>query len=212
MTIKKVFLLSMLVLTTACFANDEFIIKSDDVRKTKKMSKNELKENIGQATKDAFNVSSVLGSSLGQLQQTVASLQTCACTKSSASVKNFQEFLQALGHLSLESGRMQVTLANIQQHFSQVVERLVDNKAPFKKAKPGDLNEALSVVQKIYNQLNVEISSCKKIASTIKDSEDKQLENSIKAVRDAGAKLVSLNSELQKSKDLLNNSKCLKLS
>jgi hypothetical protein len=208
-----VIIASLLVVSSVCNADDEFIIKPENSsKKAKKQSKNELKEDIGQATKDAFNISSLLGTQLGNLQQTLASLQMALGAQTILTAQNFKEFMEALGHTESESGKLQISLSNIQQRFSKIIEKLVDNRPPFKKAKPAELTEALNSVQKVYEHLNAEITSCQKITQAIKNANVNELQNTIKVVLSARTSLTSLNADIQKSKDLLNNTKCLNVS
>lgn len=98
-----------------------FIVQSQ-ATKTIKHSSNALKEMIGESARDVFKHSIKLAKQLGQAHVTLAS------------TKN-------IDGLHRELGAWQVELASLQSHCSTIVEKLIENKKPFKKASKQELQD-----------------------------------------------------------------------
>jgi hypothetical protein len=110
------FVLILLCLTTHSFTKKQknsFLIST----RRRRVSKNELKENIGEKLKCALRHCCSLTNELGKIQQQIASFQ---------------------------------------RRLISSVERLVENKKSFRKAKRKDLSEAFETISKITSQLKIQ--------------------------------------------------------
>jgi len=204
-------LLSMPFATTLMAENnDEFLIKSEPKQKNKKLSKNELKENIGQATQEAFDCSLSLSKSLGTFQLDLANLQVNV--NSIESSKKLQELVQTSGKVNQETGKMQLALVSMQHQFSKIIEKLIDNRPPFKKAKTPELNEALSALQQSHHQLTCEIAACNKLQNVLKKVDKNNLAASTTATQQAANSLHQIVVDLKQIEQKLNSINCLKVS
>jgi hypothetical protein len=200
------------LLTTSLMAenNDEFIIKFEPKQNNKKLSKNALKENIGEATQQAFDCSLSLGRSLGAFQIDLANLQTSI--NSVESSKKLQELIHVSGKVNQETGKLQLALASMQRQFSKIIEKLIENRRPFKKAKTPELNEALSALQQSHRQITCEIAECNKLQNFIKKADKNNLTASTKTAEQAANSLHQIVCNLKQVEQKLNSINCLKVS
>ena len=115
-----------------------FIIQQPESKK--KQSTNELKEKLGEATEGAFDSTTHVTENLGKLQTALADQH-----------KTF-----GLGVFEVHSalGRVQQTVAHIQRICSSMVKKLIDNEAPFKKARRPVLEKALSTLTLVRTDLS----------------------------------------------------------
>lgn len=121
-----------------------FILPKQNV-KQKKLSKNELKETLGQATKGAFNQTTELSRLLGSVQVEMATLEEQG-TKNKILLP---DITQVIAPLLKELGFFHVHLSQMQSRFAHLVEKLVENQKPFKKASRDQLQDALNVMNSI---------------------------------------------------------------
>lgn len=130
--------LALVVSSTTVSAADQFVL-SKPTHQDKKLSKNELKESIGQEIRDAFNVSTNINKQSGLCQIAMSKVDETA-------YKNIMPLQKTLGELSVE-------LSAVQQKFSHLIERLVDNQKPFKKASHHSLEDAYHILQDVSHGL-----------------------------------------------------------
>jgi hypothetical protein len=196
---------------TQAYGNDggsEFIIKNTSqavlqpaLTQSHSMSKNKLKEEIGDVTRRAFNSSTVLGQVIGGVKISLAD--------------KFPSFYQIksgkiASDVSKNDGLMQVELSGIQSSFSDIISNLVENRGFFKKASRGDLRDLLALMEEMVNNLNSQATSF----STLKHSmikidaskTDLTISDKVKQQFNVSA------CELKKLQDKIKTSKCFKKS
>ena len=111
----------------------EFVI-TPKVAQQKKMSAGAFKEQLGKVTKQAFDQTTVLVHGLGDL----------GCRLSG--IKSSVDCIFVVG-------TMQKDLASLQKKYSSIVEKLVENDKPFKKASKVNLKHANDVLAHAHQQL-----------------------------------------------------------
>ncbi len=118
---------------TCSLKTNLFIVKPEE-KKVSKHSPNALKELIGESFRDAFKHSIALGKELGQFHVAIAAKKEA-------------------GKLHQELGVWQIELAALQQHCSEVLEKLIENQKPFKKASKQELLDAHKNIQDAQERL-----------------------------------------------------------
>lgn len=194
MTIRKLFLSffsGMMFFCMACLASSDgqFVLPK---QKTKKLSKNELKESVGQELRDAFTVTTNVAKSAGKCQVTMGQMHDVG-EKIDSSMRSLQKTF----------GSLHIELAQLQQKFSRLVECLIDDQKPFKHAGREQLQGALSVVQNVGKGLKTNESQLltlekrlEKIASAQEDGKTLAniAKNAADTVSDIKESLASINS------------------
>jgi len=167
----SVFILFMGIVTTALSGQDQdFIIKPI---KTKKLSVNVLKENIGQATKTLFQTTTLLNKNLGSLQLDIAQAQVVFNNKENHTFAT--AVLEQSTKITKIFGTIQIDIASLQDTFSNIIEKLVENQAPFKKASRQELETALTAIQTVDKELVVSIDTCKKMSASLRKQKPTKL-------------------------------------
>lgn len=123
-----------------------FIVKQDD-KKLSKHSANTLKEMLGESARDLFKQAIALSKQLGQCHV----------------VLDHNKEATAL-HKAL--GAWQVEIANVQNHCSEILEKLIENQKPFKKATKQELQAAYTSMQEGMTTMNSLVASIKKHQSS----------------------------------------------
>ena len=190
------FLSAILFASNLIYAQDgtEFIVKK--VPNIKSMSKNKLKEEIGSITRQAFDSSTSLGRTIGNVKINLAD--------------GAEGFYQAqsgkfASNVDKNDGMLQIELADIQGSFSDVISNLVENRGFFKRASRGDLREFLTLMHDMVNDLNVQSTAFNQLKLSIK-TEEKQYTFFEKIKQ----QFCSAASELKKLQEKIKGSKCLK--
>ena len=106
--------------------DENFLVQKRDV--TRKMSKNDLKENIGQQVRDV--------------------LHECA-------------------ELNKQVGKIQVQLSEIEQQLFEKIEKLIDNKPPFKKASHGNLADSFKILSGVRKELQSQVERVSRLSLEI---------------------------------------------
>lgn len=152
---KKMFFIVVLLSVYSCAQAAEFVIEKKTKQETTRYSRTQLKEKIGNLSKDAFHASRGLARHLGKTNMLLADLRE----KKYAQLMNQNDLAQA----QRESGQLQVTIAALQKKFSATIECLLDNRAPFKRAGRNDLSAAHKTMYDIaasLEQHKQQIKSC----------------------------------------------------
>ena len=76
---------------------------------------------------------------------------------------NIKDVLNRCVDLNKNIGQIQIELAAIQKQLFVKVEKLIDNKSPFKKAKTGELSETLRTIKEVKNSFEQQLSSIKSL-------------------------------------------------
>lgn len=109
-------------------ASDQtFIVKQED-KKLTKHSANTLKEMLGEMTRDLFKQTISLHKQLGLFHVAL-------------------DQKKDTGSLHKILGSWQVEVAQLQNHCSDILEKLIDNQKPFKKATKQELQAAYTSMQ-----------------------------------------------------------------
>ncbi len=131
-------LVALTTLFGVALCADQFVLPKQ-TNKDKKLSKNELKESIGQEIRDAFDISTNINKQSGLCQ-------VAMCKVDSLSYQNIVPLQKNLGELHIE-------LAEIQKKFSCLIERLVNNQKPFKKTSRDNLDKSFCVLRDVKHGL-----------------------------------------------------------
>lgn len=136
-----IFLLSYV----AAFASSEFIILPNK-KANISGSKNELKEKLGQSTKQAINFTTDLGKLMGNVKVDFADKSEKVCK------------IGQICQLQKNDGNIQINLSTIQGSFTNLIELLIDNKGFFKKASRSDLSGLVGQMNDICKMLQSQIT------------------------------------------------------
>ncbi len=161
-----------------------FIIKPSTQKK--KLSANALKESIGSTTKEVVEGTTAILNELGLIQHALSSMQKQVAASADTTVA--VSMLSACASATDIIGTLLVDVAKVQKTCSALVSKLIDNDAPFKKAKKGCLDTTLSMIttaeQKLFSALD-QLKSCHQrlktgakkggVATSLLESENKTL-------------------------------------
>ncbi len=184
----------MLVLTGLCFGSVQaqqastFIVKSDE-KKLNKHSANTLKEMLGETARDLFKHSISLSKQLGHFHVAIASKKETA-------------------RLHQELGTWQVEVASLQQHCSEVLEKLIENQKPFKKASKQELQGAYKRMQEALSLVGTLLTQIKTEQSKLEVKQDKSFDDLVNGVVLSVQICVTQTKSVQTS---FNTHSCLKL-
>jgi hypothetical protein len=176
---------------------NEFVIEAKPVKK-KKMSSNELKEEIGQKTKQVFEHSTQLSEQLGKVQCSLSKVQQEAAKKADKP-ETTKNILLSSATVNQALGVINQEIASVQKMCSSVVEKLIDNHKPFKKASKTDLEQTLEQITSAQQTIQTSASSVREIST--------------KTASDISKLASVLGEEEKKLKTMrtaLNNDACLK--
>lgn len=140
---------AIILLPVCGFAGESFILPKQTT-KHKKLSKNEVKEALGQEIRDAFTVATTLVKQAGLCQVAACDVEDAVHTRDAVA---FEQLYKPVGSLHKNLGALHVEIAAVQQRFTILIERLIDNQKPFKKASRDTLNAALDVVRDVHHTL-----------------------------------------------------------
>lgn len=141
----------------------EFVIKKEEpASHLTGMSKNALKEHLGQLTRRVFGQTTALDSTLGAVQQRLARL----CVTVREEIKNSNDMQNSLAlsaKLHGAIGTLLIEKSTVQNKLSAVVENLIENQVPFKSASRKDLRASVTVVEGLNKNLVDRVAALQKI-------------------------------------------------
>ncbi|KKQ10280.1 MAG: hypothetical protein US22_C0065G0002 [candidate division TM6 bacterium GW2011_GWF2_36_6] len=182
----------------------EFVVKKNiqDVPQVRSMSKNRLKEEIGNVIRRAFNSSTSLGKSVGNVKIGLADKVSGFYQADSGNIAS---------EVDKNDGILQVELSDIQSCFSNVISNLVENRGFFKKASRGDLRDFLSLMDEMVSNLNLQVASFNDLKGLIvkKDAKISIEPNIFDKIKQ---QFCSSAVELKRLQEKIKTSKCLKKS
>jgi hypothetical protein len=172
----------------------EFIVKKDS--KLKSMSKNQIKEEIGNITRQAFNWTTSLGCVVGHVKIGLAEKNTEFYKTENSKIAS---------QVDKSDGVLQIGLSGIQSCFSDVISNLVENRGFFKRASRGELSEFLSLMQDMVKDLNNQNSLFNALnTEVVKAEKETNFFDKVKNQFCCSA------NELKKLEEKIKGSKCLK--
>jgi len=182
-----------------------------DTKKTKnqRLSKNALKEKLGQETKTAFHAVARLEHQLGMVQVEYGKIQAQLAEKKD--LMTLQGVLREGSLLNRRLGTLQLELSSLQQLFSRIAEKLVDNQMPFKKADHGVLHDAVSVMQHVGQEVERQVSSCNGVVNDLAGMKKIQDNKHVYVLKTAHSVLQTSGSTIKKLHTQLMNNKCTKV-
>lgn len=144
--IKKFLIFSTITLTTlTTFAaepqknSNNFVISEEPV-KTKALSKNELKEDIGSNMKATIDECAFISATVGEILEKLAKdIKTTLNTDKNCNTK---QLLCEMCKINEAVGEPLKEVGILQQKYSANIEKLIENKKPFKNAGHGSLKAA----------------------------------------------------------------------
>ncbi len=151
--VRKILALVFFTVVSLQAKKDTFLVKS---KNNYRLSKQALKEKIGETTRDLFHQTINLTSHLGRIQVGLSSSKSFVEKGEKKDNLKKHEWKQVV-HKNM--GVVQVRLSSLQRRFSQVLEKLLENAKPFKKADRGDLKNSYSLVQSIEKDLQNQMKS-----------------------------------------------------
>lgn len=184
-------LIFVLLNSTCLAASPDFIIVPKQ-KASHGVSKNTLKEKLGQSTKQAINFTTELTSLMGKFKIGFADNAEKLCK------------ISQLSQIQRNDGQIQINLSSIQSCFTGLVENLIDNKGYFKKASRGDLASLVEQMNEICDSLQCQV---KKFEQLNNSGVGKKDQLSLVLVQfDSSAK------ELKEVQEKVKGLKCLKKS
>jgi hypothetical protein len=183
----------------ASSADQEFLITTPPSKK-KKLSCNDLKEELGQKTKRLFDSSTYFSHRLGGVGCMLSKVQL-ESTKIPSALETVQQVLLSSSNINQSLGMMGQELASLQKTCSLIVEKLIDNQKPFKKATKAMLEQALQQITVAEQQLAGSTQRIKKAQESCKTTT--HLKHMAQLLTDEGKKLKDMRSAI-------HNDECLK--
>jgi len=177
---------------------NEFIIAPTPAKK-KKMSSNDLKEEIGQKTKQMFDQSTQFSTQLGKVQCTLSTVQQEAAKADKPEAT--KKALLASATINQSLGVISQEIASIQKICSSVVEKLIDNHKPFKKASKIELEQTLEQITTAHQTIQASSTRVSHVHSTCK---------SVVHIDKLARVLGDEEKKLKTMRTALNNDACLK--
>ena len=154
MATKKIFayLGIIVLLASSTLHAESFLIKKDDTTRSKKWSRNKLREEIGSQVKELFTTTIAMTQELGSLQVMVAAQKTTTASSTC-------EVLQKNGSILQE-------LSSLQRVCSRLLEGLIDNHRVFKNSDKKELTALHSRVAACAESLKEQHDVVKQCAMT----------------------------------------------
>lgn len=182
-------------------ADSEFVIK--DAKKTKQtdLSKNELKEKIGNRTKDAFDLATGIAQEIGTHLESIAAVQQ---SSSNATVA-LQGTLRTSAACTSTLAGLQKECVFLQKTCSSIAEKLLDNKAPFKKAFRKDLAQTNTTLSSVLTSLQSVKNVLGSVTTNLKKSK------SVNALQSQQMFLAQQQQALLAVHNMISKDACLKL-
>jgi hypothetical protein len=159
--------ISTCIPTSVC---GQFVLSKQQPKKAKKLSPNKLRESIGQEIRNAFTISNSISRCTGSCQITMSKLEEVFSKSDSGT--SCDDVYRAAIPLQKTLGTLHMVLADVQQKFSQLIERLIDNQRPFKGASRDKLNSAWQTLQeggRSLKEYEVQIVSLNKRLAKVTD-------------------------------------------
>jgi len=202
--VKRQILLASVLTMSSAYAAQDFVLK--DTQPQKKYSTSKLKELIGQETKELFNQTTTMGITLADIHEKVASLHKTTLTSKTAPTK----ILEKTATLHGLCGKINKELAFVQQHCSSLIESLVDDCPPFKKATKNDLNEAFTSLGDVKKTMMQTITTCQRWCQEAHDvtATGKAIEKKMDALC---KNLDTCAATLTSARTTMNGKQCLKV-
>lgn len=151
----RLFLVVLFLTNSSLFSNAEtkkeeqatpsFIVKKT---KQKKVSKNQLKENLGSTMKSLLDECAFISATVGEIFQILGKKINLLFTRKKNVKIDYSKLLQNLALVNENAGSPLKEIGIIQQILSNKVEQLVENKRPFKNATRSFLSNLLDTNQK----------------------------------------------------------------
>ncbi|MFH0898683.1 MAG: hypothetical protein V1855_03830 [bacterium] len=165
----QLFVLIMLASIYVCCAQESvqsFIIKkkSFQEKSSRKMSRRQLKEGIGDQTKEAFDITTKIGKEIGKILVNSSKLEKKKMPKMAKEQdpeknKKGQPSFDFLAKVYEPMGSFQIHLCTLQGRFSKIVEHLVSNQRPFKGAEKDDLAASYQLMKRIHKDLSNQLTT-----------------------------------------------------
>ena len=153
---------------------EQFIINAlSSSNELDKKSRGSLKESLGEEVRDAVHTTIKLMDIVGDLQMMLSRRELDSMRGMIASKKeNEQElFFSCYSGMHLCVGEVCKSIASLQRLFSSMLEKLLDNKAPFKRATMPALKSVVHLVRDSHYQLNSQVRALKGIIHLMKKNE-----------------------------------------
>ena len=183
-----------------------FVLSNAQTKKIKGMSKDALKERLGESTRDAFHNTTELSKGVGSLQMMFARKKKLEEDSEEKAVFD-ASLLQASLKVHEKVGSFQVELATLQKRFSHIIENLVDNQAPFKKAGKGSLQGAYKVMMQVDQDLKKQVDGC---SNLVKQMKQEKASSRLSVMKRIDQSCESYNSFLKQLHVTLDRHECLK--
>lgn len=186
------------------WAHDDFVLAKAPAKK--KYSVNQLKELIGQETKELFSQTTKLGKTLASVHEQIAQLEKKSLQAKKIEASVFQQAASIHGL----SGKLNKELAFTQDHCSSLIESLVDDQPPFKKASKQDLTEALDALGSIRVSLEQTVHACQTWCSSAQQGANNSVAMQ-KTIGDVCTKLDHCVTTVASARATMNGKRCLKI-
>jgi hypothetical protein len=189
-------------------AADQFILPQQ-THKQRRLSKNELKEAVGQGIRDVFTVLTALGKQAGLCQVAAREAEEAIHYNDAQS---FKVMYRTVGSLQKSLGTLHVEVAELQQTFSHLIKRLIDNQKPFKKASRDTLNAAFHVLQDVRGGLKKHAGQITGLHKHLAKITHKDGHERVTVLADLNKTTNNAIAEIKKSVDRISSCEGLKIS
>jgi hypothetical protein len=193
---------SLLDIKVETQSTPEFVI----VPKQKKQSSSVLKETIGKTTKQAFECTTNMGQYVGNVQNSLSDAQQKVVQQKTIEQEQLKNMLNVSSLCNRTLGGIQHELAQMQKKCTTIVEKLIDNEPPFKKASKATLSKTLDVLTCSCQQLQTSCVVLQTVSSEIKKIDGK----SSQQLQAIVSKLQHQEQALHKTYSVLSTDECLK--
>ncbi|HBS48217.1 TPA: hypothetical protein DEO28_03990 [Candidatus Dependentiae bacterium] len=162
MKISKIFLLPLCLFITLC-SEDNFIVKQDVTAKNKNASKNELKEDIGSTMKATVDECAFISATIGEILEKIGSDVEKNVNDKNLNLIEAKKLLTQMAQINKTVGQPLKEIGILQQKYSDKIEKLIDNKKPFKSAGHGTLKSALNDSSNLLSNLKIKSKNLNKL-------------------------------------------------
>ena len=242
-TMKKIVFVSFACLAffqdVTCDVSQNFILTKKARKKVKKMSKNALKENIGQAARDAFYVTTNMVQQIGLAQISFAQVgdkfligqepekdvkDTLESDSPKLAMQAKNKSKQAHGKkvgldkklLSITSavqkniGYVHIGISQVQKKLSGIIEKLIDNRKPFKKASRAELTRVYKLLVNTYGDLKTRVRAWENVKMRAQKLQAQSSLPDINPVNNIRLLICEWRSGIKKLQETLDHDECLK--
>lgn len=195
-----------------CSGKDDFLVpKKKFIKKSKRVTKRSLKENIGDITERSFEITNDLLQNIGKTLVDLSSIQKKITSKIGSDDKEIQQkILDSLSQMYAPIGNLQIDVSTIQKSFSKIIKNLVNNKQPFKRAGKSDLRITHACVKQMRKDLSEQLDAWRTMGASITRSTSKEKAKILKKLTASSQQIQQCVKNIKSVQEKINTDVCLK--